>query len=232
MTEKDLKNDSLQIFAEAYNTLPVDAKAFKNPIPGVKGLTPKENIKAWVDRKAFIHNLGHASAAYFGYLENPEEKLLWKVLSGKTVYSKTRETMLQAAGIILKKYPQEFTLPELEEHIDNLLNRFQNRALGDTVFRVGCDLHRKLNRDDRLAGAVHLALQEKLPFEKIMEALVTGFYFRGKDENGNLFPADNNFADELERIGFTEIFRRVTGINAIYAIGTAEKIHAGLNLYR
>ena len=35
--------------------------------PDVKGLAPKKNIKAWVDRKAFIHNLGHATAAYYGY---------------------------------------------------------------------------------------------------------------------------------------------------------------------
>src|SRR5690606_24195602 len=49
----ELEKDPLVIFAEPYNTLILDAKAFRNPIPDVAGLAPKSNIKAWVDRKAF-----------------------------------------------------------------------------------------------------------------------------------------------------------------------------------
>ena len=64
MTKKDTDEDLLQVFAEPYNTLILDKKAFRNQIPPLPGLAPKENIKAWVDRKLFIHNLGHATAAY------------------------------------------------------------------------------------------------------------------------------------------------------------------------
>ena len=63
----ELEKDPLVVFAEPYNTLILDGKGFKSPIPEIKGLAPKSNIKAWVDRKAFIHNLGHATAAYYGY---------------------------------------------------------------------------------------------------------------------------------------------------------------------
>ncbi len=213
MTASDLEEDPLQIFAEAYNTLPVDATAFKNSLPDVKGLAPKQNMKAWVDRKSFIHNLGHAAAAYFGFLENPGEKLLWKVLSSKKVFAKTRDAMLQSAKVLVEKYPQEFTVEELEEHADDLLQRFQNRALGDTVFRVGCDLYRKLSSEDRLAGAIRLAIEQHLHFGHILEALVAGFHFRATDENGNLFPADKQFFQELERTGFEEMFQKITGIN-------------------
>src|SRR5690606_1865366 len=47
MTEDDLKDNPLKIFAEPYNTLILDKKAFKGQIPDVKGLSPKENMKAW-----------------------------------------------------------------------------------------------------------------------------------------------------------------------------------------
>lgn len=63
MLKKDVEEDILQVFAEPYNTLILDRKAFKNPIPQIFGLSPKENMKAWVDRKLFIHNLGHAATA-------------------------------------------------------------------------------------------------------------------------------------------------------------------------
>jgi mannitol-1-phosphate 5-dehydrogenase len=67
MTQKDLEEDSLLLFAEPYNSLILAKKGFKNPIPEIRNLAPKENIKAWVDRKLFIHNLGHAASAYLGY---------------------------------------------------------------------------------------------------------------------------------------------------------------------
>jgi mannitol-1-phosphate 5-dehydrogenase len=64
MLNKDASKDILQVFAEPYNTLILDKCAFKNPIPDIKGLDPKVNMKAWTDRKLFIHNLGHAAVAY------------------------------------------------------------------------------------------------------------------------------------------------------------------------
>jgi mannitol-1-phosphate 5-dehydrogenase len=50
----------------------------------------------------------------------------------------------------MKKYPGEFRPEQLTDHIDDLLRRFENRALGDTVFRVGCDLKCKLHKNDRI----------------------------------------------------------------------------------
>lgn len=216
MTQKDLENNPLQIFAEEYNSLPLAAKGFKNHLPEISGLKYITNIKAWVDRKSLIHNLGHAAAVYFGFQEVPAEKLLWKILKNKSVFEKTRATMMQSANILLHKYPYNFTTKFLEEHVDDLLERFQNKALGDSVFRVGCDLYRKLNKDDRLSGAIKLANILGQPFDLILEALVNGFYFRATDENERLFPKDKLFAEELERIGFEKMFSRITGFTEIY----------------
>lgn len=193
MTQNDTAADLLKVFAEPYNTLILDKLAFKNPIPSIDGLAPKENMKAWVDRKLFIHNLGHASAAYIGFIENPSAKYIYEVLSIPKVYRKTRAAMMQAASLLLAQYPDEFTKISLEDHIDDLLNRFQNKALGDTLFRVGCDLGRKLGPEDRLSGAIRAARQLHLPCNKILYALVCGFRFRATDENGMLFPADLEF---------------------------------------
>lgn len=216
MTQKDLQKEPLQIFAEAYNSLPLAAKGFKNHLPEISGLKYITNIQAWVDRKSLIHNLGHAAAVYFGYQEQPEEKLLWKILAKKTVFEKTRATMMQAANILLHKYPYNFTISVLEEHVDDLLNRFQNKALEDSVFRVGCDLYRKLRKDDRLSGAIKLATILGQPYELILEALVAGFYFRATDENNRLFSKDKQFAKELNQIGFEKMFIKITGFTEIY----------------
>lgn len=200
MREADLIKDPLQVFAEPYNTLILDANGFKNPVPDVKGLAPKENIKAWVDRKLFIHNLGHVATAYLGYMYNPDYTYLYEVLEDQQIRKKVRETMQQAADILLAKYPGEFTKAGLNEHIDDLLERFKNKYLGDTIYRVGCDLPRKLSSQDRLSGAVKLAVELKLPYDKILFILVCGSFFRAKDENGNKLPQDIHFEKVFNEI--------------------------------
>ncbi|NJK98692.1 MAG: mannitol-1-phosphate 5-dehydrogenase, partial [Bacteroidales bacterium] len=100
MTRKDTEDDPLQVFAEPYNNLIVSKNGFKNPVPDIEFLSPKENIKAWVDRKLFIHNLGHATAAYLGYLLKPEAIYLCEVLESFEVYETTRLAMLQSADIL------------------------------------------------------------------------------------------------------------------------------------
>ena len=196
MSLKDIEDDPLQVFAEPYDTLIVAKRGFKNPVPEVINLAPKENIKAWVDRKLFIHNLGHATAAYLGFLKYPQAIYIYQVLSDPEIFETTRQTMLQSAEILMALYPGEFTIVQLTEHIDDLLYRFRNRALGDTIFRVGCDLYRKLSPEDRLAAPIRSAISLNKPYNLIYNALLAAVSFRATDEKGDYFPSDVNFFSE------------------------------------
>ena len=212
MQKKDIKEDILQVFAEPYNTLILDRMAFKNPIPEIKGLAAKDNMKAWVDRKLFIHNLGHAATAYIGHVYNPEYIYIYEPLAVPEVYHVVRKTMLCAASILIKKYPDEFTQSNLTEHIDDLLIRFQNISLGDTIYRVGCDLMRKLGSDDRIVGVIKTAMQLEMNFNDLLFTLVCGFDFKPKDETGNGFPGDAKFFMNLE-MGIENVLKKVCKFN-------------------
>jgi mannitol-1-phosphate 5-dehydrogenase len=199
MPVAELEKDPLVVFAEPYNTLILDGKGFKSPIPEVKGLAPKTNIKAWVDRKAFIHNLGHATAAYYGYSLHPDAVYMFEILDDKEVYRFTRSVMVQSAEILRSAYPADFTAADLEDHIDDLIYRFRNKALQDTIFRVGQDLTRKLSSDDRFMGSIHLAMQYRMPYDLIVEAMSFGLIFTAKDELGNRFPSDIEFLNSVKK---------------------------------
>jgi len=214
MTDEELKNDPLLIFAEPYNTLILDKRGFKGQIPEVKGLSPKENMKAWVDRKEFIHNLGHAPAAYIGNFHHPEAKYIFEVLADNKILQATRKTMLQAAEILVSYYPDDFTLNDLEEHIDDLLSRFQNRALKDTAFRVGQDLPRKLGIDDRFAGIIQMAQKKQLKYDRIVNAMAHGFFLGKTDEHGTLNPQDQLFCQTLKDKGLEKTLTKFCGFHA------------------
>ncbi len=198
MTNQDLLDDPLCLYAEPYNELILDKRGFLNNIPDVEGLAPKENIKAWVDRKVFIHNLGHATAAYYGFYCYPKKKRMFEVLENRTVLDFTRDVMVQSMEILLKMYPDDFTRDDLLLHIDDLLIRFRNKYLGDTVFRVGQDLRRKLGPDDRFVGAIKLAKKVSMPYDKILQAFCYGFYFKASDDMGNQLAGDVQFLKEWE----------------------------------
>jgi mannitol-1-phosphate 5-dehydrogenase len=219
----ELEKDPLVVFAEPYNTLIVDKKGFKAPIPEVKNLAPKENIKAWVDRKAFIHNLGHATAAYYGFYHHPQATYMYEILDDAGVFEFTRKTMRQSATMLRFSYPDDFTIADLSDHIDDLLNRFRNRALQDTIFRVGHDLTRKLGFDDRFMGAIHRARKIGMTHDRIIHAMAYGFYFRAKDESGNQLPADTELVESIAA-DFKSTLKEKLGFDALEDLPTMKQL--------
>ncbi|NQU44249.1 mannitol-1-phosphate 5-dehydrogenase [bacterium] len=213
MREEDLRRDPVWVFAEPYNELILDAKGFRGPIPDVPGLAPKPNIAAWVDRKLFIHNLGHSATAYLGYAAHPDLDFIWQVLQNAEIRATVRRAMMQSAEALLLQYPADFSRADLEAHVDDLLERFANRSLGDTVHRVGRDLYRKLSREDRLIGAIRLATRHGLLVDAMAQTVVAAIGFRKGDEKGQIFPDDQRFAQDEAPQGLSHILHEVCGLS-------------------
>lgn len=157
-TEEMRDGDPLRVCTEHYAFLPVDKAAFKGEIPEIKGMVPFEPFDFFVKRKLFIHNMGHATTAYLGKIlgvgyisqsiDNPYVRII------------VQNAMLESARTLSKHYGVD--LEWLTEHVSDLLFRFANAALKDTCVRVGADPARKLAAEDRLVGAMRLALTESV----------------------------------------------------------------------
>jgi mannitol-1-phosphate 5-dehydrogenase len=188
--EAQRSRDPLTVYAESYNTLILDRRALLGGVPLVPGLSPQDNMKAYVDRKAFIHNLGHAALGYFTFLVAPEKVFTYEAVEDEELRAWTHRTMEEAALWLLRTYPQEFTAASLGAHIEDLLTRFGNRSLGDTIHRVGRDLARKLSAEDRVAGALRACAAAGLPHGWIATALAAGLFFQPPDDAGRPFAPD------------------------------------------
>lgn len=212
MRGEEVAADPLLLFAEEYSELIVDRRAFRGPLPQIPTLHPVENIKAYVDRKLFIHNLGHAATAYLGFRESPRTIFIWQALESPQVLADARSAMRESAAALALEYPLDLSLGALDSHIEDLLGRFANRALGDTLYRVGRDLYRKLARDDRLVGAALLAARHNLPFDHIAGAIRASVRFRATDDSGDLYPSDAAFAGTETPKGLAGVLRDVCGL--------------------
>ncbi len=213
MTEEQKRRDLLLVFAEAYNKIIVDRKAFKLGFPKIEGIEPKDNIAAYVDRKLFVHNMGHAATAYLGYITDSKMKYIWQAIEDEHIRSTVKNAMWESGRSLIKEYPREFNKQNMRGYIDDLIKRFDNRFLGDTLYRVGRDLPRKLSRNDRLIGALLLDQKNSVPAPRTTIATVAAMFFRAKDENGNLYFKDKIFAEEIYPRGIDYILRRICGLD-------------------
>ncbi|MFA4029558.1 MAG: hypothetical protein GDYSWBUE_000650 [Candidatus Fervidibacterota bacterium] len=211
--EEVRKRDPLLLYAEAYDTLIVDGCAFKNPLPQVPQIDAKRNMRAYVDRKLFIHNLGHSAIAYMAYVTDPQIKYIWQALENEQIKSVATQAMWESALSLIREYPDEFDECNQREHIDDLLRRFSNRYLGDTVYRVGRDLIRKLGRDERIIGALLLDLKHGIEPNATAAVLAAALLFRAPDEHGELYPSDKEFASKWYPKGVEVILTELCGLN-------------------
>jgi mannitol-1-phosphate 5-dehydrogenase len=197
-------NDPLVVYGEPFNTLIVDKKGFLGPVPSFAGIQAVTPISAYVERKLWLHNMGHAAAAYLGFKRVPERRLLAEVLTDTHVYETVKKAMYQATDVLRKRWPNVFTAEGLISDADDLLHRFQNLALGDTVYRVGRDLKRKLRFDDRLMGLIVTAVENHAEWDAVAEAYAAAFSFTATDSDGLAFAPDSQFLASLSHLSGEE----------------------------
>jgi mannitol-1-phosphate 5-dehydrogenase len=164
--------DPLRICAESYRWLPVDKDAFKGGIPAIAGLVPFSPFSFYIRRKLFIHNMGHAVCAYLGLYSGYQ--YIYKAIDDPDILIIVKNAMLESAQALAREYSTSIEL--LLPHIDDLLCRFKNSALGDTCRRVGQDPARKLSSDDRLVGAATLCLKHRIIPRHIIAGIAAGLY--------------------------------------------------------
>lgn len=214
MPQDALNEDPLQLFAEPYDTLIVDRLGFRREVPALAGLKPVNNITAWVDRKLFLHNMSHAALAYLGYQANPALIYCWQAMELPAVVDAVRAALLQSAAALNRAYPDDLSQEELAAHADDLLNRYRNRALGDTLHRVGRDLGRKLAREDRLIGACLLAAKHGLPFDSLVPPIRAALKFAAPDEQGRVGEADQRILQAVAERGPRAVLCEIAGLDA------------------
>lgn len=173
MTPEQRAGDPLLICVEAYCELPVDRDAFKGEIPDLAGLVPFSPFGFYIKRKLFLHNMGHAILAYLGYLRGYE--YIWQAAEDKELFAKTSACMEASAQALFTEYG--VPIAAILANVDDLLMRFRNRALGDTVARVGGDPVRKLRRDDRLVGAALYIEEHGGDISPIVNAITAALKF-------------------------------------------------------
>jgi len=201
--EEKRKADPLYVGVEAYAILPVDRRGFPARLPDIKGLEFHDNLEAYEERKLFTHNCGHCLCAYFGREKNCE--YIWQAVSDPEIRKKVLAALDETSAALIKKHG--FTVKEQQDHVDDLLTRFANRALGDTVARVGRDPIRKLGPRDRLIGAARLVMETGGQPANIVAGIRSALRYRNADD-----PVAVELARMIDDHGLPHVLQKICGL--------------------
>ena len=173
-TPKEIaQKNPLAVCVEPYCELPVDKHAFKGEIPEIKNMVPFAPFDFFIRRKLFMHNMSHALTAYFGYLRG--YTYIWEANADADIRGFATKALAEASLALSKEYG--VSIEELKAFSDNLIERFDNKLLGDTIERVGKDTKRKLSVNDRLVGAALLCEKLGIDATYITAGIAAGLLF-------------------------------------------------------
>lgn len=215
-------DDPLFIVAEAYHKLPYDAIAVKGSLPEISGLKPVQNFPSEVDKKLFIHNLGHATLAYFGYLKGYE--YIHQAIADQEIKNLLDDVLKETSTAILRKYP-DLDRNEVNEFVEDLKERFFNPLLMDTVYRVGRDPIRKLGEDDRIIGGIALCQSQKVFPDAILKVAGIALIY-DYNQDADAVKLQNMIKNE----GIKEVIHKLCGMDPESDIG--EKIIQSYHQFR
>jgi mannitol-1-phosphate 5-dehydrogenase len=182
MTPEMQENNPLRVCVEEYCELPVDKAAFKGDMPDLKNMVPFAPFDFYIRRKLFMHNMSHALTAYLGYMN--DSKYIWEACGQPLIKLLALRALQESAAALSAEY--DVPLGKLIGFSEDLLYRFGNKLLGDTVERVGKDPVRKLSENDRLVGAANLCIKKGISPVYISLGLAAGFLYNNGNDAGAL----------------------------------------------
>ena len=170
--------DPLLVKVEPFCEWDVDRTGVVGSEPQIEGLTWVDNLEAYIERKLFSVNTGHASIAYMAYLKGIED--IAAAMRDEEIVSFVRRVWGETSELLIEKYG--FDREKHAAYIRTAEERFKNPHLSDAVTRVARGPKRKLGVADRLVSpAVQLMGLGKKP-EALATVIAAALHFDYADD--------------------------------------------------
>ena len=197
-------SDILKVRVEEFNEWIVDKTQFKGEIPELKGMTLTDNLMAFIERKLFTLNTGHAITAYLGVEKG--YRTIKESIEDKNIREIVLGAMKESGEVLIKRYG--FDREKHYSYINKILGRFENPYLVDEVVRVGREPLRKLSFNDRLIKPLRGTLEYETKNENLILGIAAAFNYRNESDIQAV-----ELEKKLNEKSFDEFFYEVTGLN-------------------
>lgn len=191
----------LIVLAEPYKTMPVAKNMFKGEIPEINNFLYVDNIEIYEAMKLYIHNFTHAAFAYAGHIK--KYKFLWQAVEDEKIKNLVEKAYLEIRQAINRKY--DVPVNEIDSYYNDLLVRFANKSLGDTIIRVAREPIRKMGYEDRIIGAARLCETQAVQPEYISFFAACCLHY-----NEPADPESQNLISLLKNYGIDYVLEKIS----------------------
>ncbi|MWP48796.1 MULTISPECIES: mannitol-1-phosphate 5-dehydrogenase [unclassified Gilliamella] len=196
--------DILEVTVETFSEWIVDETQFVGNIPSINGMQPVDNLMAFVERKLFTLNTGHAITAYLGFYNGIGT--IRDAILDERIRLIVRGAMEESGLVLIKRY--NFDEQKHMAYIEKILSRFENPYLQDDTARVGRQPIRKLGADDRLIKPLLGTFEYQVKNTNLLIGVAAALNYRNNDDEQ---------AVKLEKLitekGVKQVFCEISGID-------------------
>lgn len=215
------KNENpLDVTVENYYEWNVEEAGFKGEVPEIEGMNLVGNLEAYIERKLFTLNTGHASTAYLGSLKG--YRTIDESINDSEIEDQVRKIMQESGEALIAKFG--FNREEHFAYIEKIIKRFKNPYLNDDVKRVGREPIRKLSPNERFVKPINTALENKLSIDNLLVGLAAALNFRNEEDDQAV-----ELKNDIEKLGLDKTIEKITEIKDEKIIEKIKEIYEKLN---
>ena len=197
--------DILEVTVETFSEWIVDKNQFIGDIPQIKGMEPVDNLMAFVERKLFTLNTGHAITAYLGFYNNIAT--IRDAILVDSIRAVVQGAMQESGQVLIKRY--NFDLAKHQAYIEKILTRFENPYLHDDTARVGRQPIRKLGSGDRLVKPLLGTFEYELKNINLLIGIAAALNYRNDDDD-----QASELTRQISNKGVVQTFCDISGIES------------------
>lgn len=195
----------IDVVVENFYEWNVEEKSFVGAAPKIDGMNLADNLLAYIERKLFTLNTGHAITAYLGQMKG--YKTIDESIADPEIYAVVKAAMQQSGEGLVRKFG--FDHDAHFAYIEKIIKRFKNPYLKDDVTRVGREPLRKLSANDRLVLPTMTALSYGLPVDKLVVGIAAALHFTNAED-----PQSVEMHAAIDELGVKAAFCKFSGLDA------------------
>ncbi len=193
----------IDVVVENYYEWNVEQAGFCGEIPKIEGMNLADNLMAYIERKLFTLNTGHAICSYLGYIRGKET--VADSINDEAIYAIVKAAMTESGKGLVKKY--SFDADAHAKYIDKIIGRFRNKYLEDDVARVGREPLRKLSATDRLIKPMMTARGFGFETDNLICGIGAALHY-----NNSADPQSVELQNKITEKGVAQAFSEVSGV--------------------
>lgn len=194
----------IDVVVEKFYEWNVERASIKGSAPEIAGMNLADNLIAYVERKLFTLNTGHAITAYLGVQKG--HKTIEQSINDPEIQTVVRAAMQESGEGLVAKYG--FDHDAHFAYIEKIIGRFKNPHLQDDVTRVGREPLRKLSANDRLIKPTMTARQHGFPTPNLVKGIAAALKYNNPDD-----PQSVQLQQTIAELGAAKALAQFSGLS-------------------